>query len=505
MKAKRILSTLLAALMIAGTMTACGEATEEPPVDTPAPTDQITETEAETMVTDSLPDDLDFNGTEITFISRNLEGWTSGEIAVEGLLSEAVNDAIYERNRAVEERLHVTIVSIEDHTTDPYPVVTKVENSVKAGTKEYDVLAAACYVALPSTLKGNYVNLRGSGAEYLDLSQPYWSQGLNEVVEYKGVQFAMTGEALITLYRMAFVTCFNQALFDKVGQPYLYEYVDNGTWTLDKQISLVPLFHEDNGNGLQDDQGDVYGFASGTVASIDPYWSSCMVDIIRKNEDGVYELVLDNDRIHGVSEKVLNLFHNTDGASRIFSTHGYGGEHDDIRDLFSEGSCAMATLHIMKLESTPMRDMKETYGIVPMPKYDETQNGYRTLLHDQFTVFCVPTTVQGEDLSMVSATLEAMGSTSYRIVKPAYYETTLRTKIAQDPKSSEMMDLIIDNVYIDAGIIYTNSLPGFQGSLRDLVNSKKNNAVSRFTSLAKQTNGQLRSILKKLDELAERG
>ena len=505
MKFKRILSVLLATLLLAGTMTACGETTEEPSTDTSAPTAQVTETEAETLVTDSLPDDLHFNDTEITFISRYFEGWTSGEIAVEELLSEAVNDAIYERNKAVEERLHVTIVSIEDNTTDPYPVVTKVENSVKAGTKEYDVLAAACYVALPSTLKGNYVNLRGKDTEYLDLNQPYWSQGLNEVVEYGGAQFAMTGEALITLYRMAFVTCFNQALFDKVGQTYLYEYVDNGTWTLDRQISLVPLFHQDNGNGLQDDQGDIYGFASGTVASIDPYWSSCMVDIIRKNGDGVYELVLDNDRIHGVAEKVLNLFHNTDGASRIFATHGYGGEHDDIRDLFSEGSCAMATLHIMKLESTPMRNMKDTYGIVPMPKYDEAQSGYRTLLHDQFTVFCVPTTVQGDDLSMVCATLEAMASASYRIVKPAYYETTLRTKIAQDPKSSEMMDLIIKNVYIDAGIIYTNSLPGFQGQLRDLVNSKTNNAVSRFTALTKQTKGQLRSILKKLDELAARG
>jgi hypothetical protein len=281
--------------------------------------------------------------------------------------------------------------------------------------------------------------------------------------------------------------------------------VDNGTWTLDKQISLVPLFHQDNGNGQQDDEGDIYGFASGTMASIDPYWSSCKVDIIRKNGEGMYELVLDNDRIHGVSEKVLRLFHNTDGASRIFQSHGYGGEHDDIRDLFSEGDCAMATLHVMKLESEPMRNMKDTYGVVPMPKYDEAQDGYRTLLHDQFTVFCIPTTVQGDQLSMVCAALEAMASASYRIVKPAYYETTLRTKLAQDSKSAEMLEIIIQNVYIDAGIIYTNVLPGFQDNLRILVNSKNNDAVSRFTSLSKRTKGMLRAITVKLDKLVARG
>jgi hypothetical protein len=328
MKAKRILSALLAALLLAGTMTACGESQDPPREETTA--NQVTETEAETDLSDGLPDDLDFGGQEITFISRYLEGWTSGEIAVEGLINEPVNDAIYERNKAVEDRLKIEINSIEENNSDPNLVVTKVDNAVKAGTNEYSVLAAACYVALPSTLNGNYVNLRGEGAEYLDLEQPYWAQGLNEVIEYGGTQFAVTGEALITLYRMAFVTCFNQALFDNASQPYLYDYVDNGTWTLDKQISLVPLFHQDNGNGQQDDEGDIYGFASGTMASIDPYWSSCKVDIIRKNGEGMYELVLDNDRIHGVSEKVLRLFHNTDGASRIFQSHGYGGEHDDI-------------------------------------------------------------------------------------------------------------------------------------------------------------------------------
>ena len=503
MKAKRILSALLAALLLAGTMTACGESQDPPREETTA--NQVTETEAETDLSDALPDDLDFGGQEITFISRYLEGWTSGEIAVEGLINEPVNDAIYERNKAVEDRLKIEINSIEENNSDPNLVVTKVDNAVKAGTNEYSVLAAACYVALPSTLNGNYVNLRGEGAEYLDLEQPYWAQGLNEVIEYGGTQFAVTGEALITLYRMAFVTCFNQALFDNASQPYLYDYVDNGTWTLDKQISLVPLFHQDNGNGQQDDEGDIYGFASGTMASIDPYWSSCKVDIIRKNGEGMYELVLDNDRIHGVSEKVLRLFHNTDGASRIFQSHGYGGEHDDIRDLFSEGDCAMATLHVMKLESEPMRNMKDTYGVVPMPKYDEAQDGYRTLLHDQFTVFCIPTTVQGDQLSMVCAALEAMASASYRIVKPAYYETTLRTKLAQDSKSAEMLEIIIQNVYIDAGIIYTNALPGFQDNLRILVNSKNNDAVSRFTSLSKRTKGMLRAITVKLDKLVTRG
>ena len=497
-KSTRFLAAALAALTLAAPLTSC--ANDTAPLDTQAPEQTAAVSEEETVLRDKLPDGLNFGGDEITFISRYLDGWTSGEIAVSDLISEPVNDAVYERNKAVEQRLGVKIVSIEEDNAAEHFVVNEVATAVKAGTHEYDVLAAACYAVLPETLSGTFVNLRST--EYLDFDQVWWSDGYNQVMEYADHQYTITGDALITLYRMAFVTVFNHQLFTDARQPFLYDYVEDGSWTLDKQISLVPLFHRDNGNGIQDDQGDVYGFASGTVASIDPYWSSCQVDIITKNTDGDYELVLDMDRIHGMAGKVLDLFHNTDGASRIFATHGYGGEHDDIRELFAAGFCAMATLRIMELERSSMRNMTDRYGVVPMPKYDENQTDYKTLLHDQFTVFTIPTTTTGDRLDEISAVLEAMASASYRIVKPAYYETTLRTKIAQDPQSAEMMDLIVRNVYIDAGIIYTSSLPGFQGSFRALVNSKQNDAVSRFTALNKQARNKLKGIIRKLDNLA---
>ena len=48
----------------------------------------------------------------------------------------------------------------------------------------------------------------------------------------------------------------------------------------------------------------------------------------------------------------------------------------------------------------------------------------------------------------------------------------------------------------------TVALPGFQGSFRALVNSKQNDAVSRFTALNKQARNKLKGIIRKLDNLA---
>ncbi len=501
MNKTRLLSGILAALMLVGTFASCGETVETPdssPAGTQPP--EIV-TEVETELTDALPDNLNYGGDEVSIISRYREGWTSGEIAVPELKGEDVNDAVYERNKAVEERLGVKIVSIEENNNDPGVVVNKVATAVKAGTHEYDIMAAACYMAVDESLNGTFADLRQT--EYLDFEKPWWSQGFNEVVEYHGAQYAVTGAMLLSMYRFAFVTVFNKDLFNDANQTFLYEHVENGTWTLDKQIELVPLFHKDNGNGKQDDDGDIYGLITNDYISTDPYWSSCMVDILQKNGDGDYELVFESGKLHDVAEKTLHLFYNTDNATYDIKHYGLDDEQNDIREMFANGLGAMATLRIMELENGSIRSMEQKFGVVPMPKYDENQKEYRTLLHDQFTVLCIPTTVTGERLDEMSAVLEALSSMSYKTVKPAYYETTLRTKIAQDPQSAEMMDIIIDNIYIDAGIIYTNALSSFHDKFRQIMGSKKNGVTSQYKSVTRSAVKALEKMVTKLDKIVD--
>ena len=501
MNKTRLLSAILALILLLSTLAACGAPVEDP---TSSPTDTSSrpqETEPETELTESLPDDLHYNDDEITIISRYREGWTSGEISVPELNSEPVNDAVYERNKAVEERLGVKIVSIEINNHDPSDVVNKVATAVKAGTNEYDIMASACYTAVNESLNGTFANLRAT--EYLDFEKPWWSQGFNEVVEYQGAQFAVTGSMVLSLYRFAFVTVFNKDIFTDANQTFLYEYVENGTWTLDKQIALVPLFHQDNGNGQQDTEGDIYGLISNDYISVDPYWSSCMVDIIKKNADGDYELVFDSGKLHSVAEKTIQLFYNSDDSTYNIKHYGLDDEQNDIRQMFADGYGAMATLRIMELENASIRSMTQNFGVVPMPKFDEQQSGYRTLLHDQFTVLCVPTTVKGERLDEVSAVLEALSFTSYKTVKPAYYETTLRTKIAQDPQSAQMMDIIVDNIYIDAGIIYTNALSSFHDKFRQIMGTGKNNVTSQYKSVARSAERSLSRMVEKLNKIVE--
>ena len=500
MKKNRLLSAILASLLLSSSLASCANNTD--PADTQAAAQTTTAiSEDETELHDNIPEDLNYGGEDITFISRGRLGWFHDEILVEALKSDPVNDAIYERNKLVESRLGVRIVNLTDDEIASEAVPNKVATAVRAGTDEYQIMTAASFTTADSSLSGIFANL--AATPYIDLEKPWWSQGYNEAMVYDELQFSATGAMLLTTYRLAFTTVFNKDLFTEANQPWLYDTVEEGKWTLDKQISLVPLFYRDNGNGIQDAKGDIYGFISNDYISVDPYWSACQMEFLGRTEDGEYALIMDKGKIHDVSEKVLHLFHNTDGGAYILPHQDGDLEQETMREMFAEGLGAMATLRIMELENSVMRNTSQQYGVIPMPKYDEEQKNYRTFLHDQFSVVAIPTTVQEERLDMVSAVIEAMASASYKLVRPVYYEETLRTKIAQDPQSALMMEIITQNIYMDAGMLYSRNFEYFHSSFRSLINSGINDATSRFAAIQKRSKNLTVGLNRTLNRLLD--
>ena len=480
---KRILATLLASLMLLPTLAACGEV--EDPVDTTPPSQSTGNEEEGTILTDDLPADLKYKGEKITFISVN-------EMDYDDLTGDVVEDAVYERNKAVEERLGVEINVIQEDTP-----IDKIVTAVNGGNSDYDVMVEMCWRAAPKFTGNYFYNLRNT--EYLDFEKPWWNQSFTDVVTYNDITFGVTGAMVLSLYRRTYVTVFNKNLFTDANQPFLYEHVENGSWTLDKQASLVPLFHRDNGNAQKDMEGDIYGFVSNDFIFVDPYWASCEVEIIRKNNDGEYEWVFESSELHDMAEKVLALYYGTGDAAYI--------EHDDYQaeqtviKVFSGNFAAMSTMVIQQLEDASIRNMSQEYGVVPIPKYSEDQKTYYSQMHDGFTIACFPNTVKSDRADMLSAVLEAMSSMSYRIVRPVYYETALRTQIAKDPQSAEMMDLIINNIRIDAGFVYSHSMGSFHQGFQQLVDSGKNDAVSRYKRMSTAAKRALEKLVSDLDKL----
>ncbi|MBR5881119.1 MAG: hypothetical protein IKZ16_05480, partial [Clostridia bacterium] len=414
------------------------------------------------------------------------------------LNSEPVNDAMFNRNVAVADRLNVNIVSAPIEDPNQFLPIEEIKRAVKAGSDEYDLVAAAAYVAAPAVQEGTFYDL--TELLYLDLSKDYWMQDYNEAMSYQDRQFTATGAIALSTYRFAFVTMFNKETFDNKGVPYLYEAVANNEWTLDYQASLAEDFYADtNGTGKKD-EGDFYGFVSCWGINVDAYWASCDLPIVQKDADGYYEFVLDIERYSNVMDKVLYLFYECGGTS-VYDAITDNEEQDLMRLVFSRGESAMTTLRLIAVEQPDVRDMEQAYGIVPVPKYDAAQASYGTIMHDQFTVFAVPVSASAKKLELIGATMEVMASESMRTVKPAYYEIALKRKYMSDPVAWEMLDLIFQVMRIDPAVVYVDALGGPHQTMRSIVASKRNTVASTCKKMANNVTKQINKLQKKLDNL----
>ncbi len=117
---------------------------------------------------------------------------------------------------------------------------------------------------------------------------------------------------------------------------------------------------------------------------------------------------------------------------------------------------------IRMINIVSLRTMEADFGIIPIPKFDETQKEYYNTVNPWTGIFmCVP--ISNTDSENTGIFLEAMAYEGYKNVKTAYYDTLLNGIIARDEESSVMLDIIFANRRYDIGAICTF------GGLQDIV------------------------------------
>ena len=115
-------------------------------------------------------------------------------------------------------------------------------------------------------------------------------------------------------------------------------------------------------------------------------------------------------------------------------------------------------MHYASSGYTRDRDMKSNYIMLPLPKYDENQENYRSLVNTWCNAFvCVPTTADTERAGFI---MEAMAYMSRETLRPAAYDMALKVKGARNENDAIMLDTIIDSIYLDF-----NSFMEFGGSV----------------------------------------
>jgi hypothetical protein len=443
-------------------------------IETYIPQDQITHDDymLRENTPDSLPDNLDFGGTQIRILHRseNSMFWHD-EIMVEEPIGEIVNDAIYYRNQLVEERLNIEIVSIAipGDWSNRDNFLRTVRTSIGSGSDDYDLIAGYAFYLPTLAPEGLVYNLHN--VPHLDLEANWWSADCAEQMTIGGRLFYITGDLANSLLRGMNVTFFNTQLARDLDIGNLYQIVLDGEFTIDKMGELIRDTYSDlNGDGIRD-RGDMYGYGTPTGNQMNAFVAAFDHPIIRKDGDGVPQLVLNTSKMVAMVDKMYDfLYHNENVFVTPESSAG------DVFDMFVENRTLFKG-GVLNANDR-LRAMESDYGILPMPKWDREQPGYYTVSADWYSLFCIPVTCN--KIEAVGAAMEALAAESYRRVTPAYYEIALKQKYSRDEETSQMLDIIKEGLRFDFGTVNTANLEGVNAVFRQLMDEGRTDFASLY-------------------------
>ena len=392
----------------------------------------------------------DFERYEYRILSRgeSYALWHGTDAYAEEETGDTINDAVYKRNRTIEEKYNIIIANRP--SSDILPSARK---SIASGSDEYDIMMGPLRNFADSlSQEGMLADLKA--APHIDLSKPWYDQKANE-------QLTIANKLYVTISDIGKVDkdatwsyLFNKKLISDLSLENPYQLVRDGKWTIDKMLEMSRGVARDlNGDGEMGIE-DQYGYA-GETYNLYLALLSTGSEIIKK-DNGDLPVYIGLDEIGLTSfTKLLAMLGDKTLTLRADDHYGSGREvwggngimdaaFKENRVLFFDTSMARVALY---------RNMEADFGIIPSPKRDEAQKEYISSVSVMSTnSLSIPVTVP--DMERTGIITDALAAESFYTLIPAYYDVQLKTKLARDDESSEMLDIIFAGRKFDLGLLY---------------------------------------------------
>ncbi|MGM9625047.1 MAG: hypothetical protein ACI3XM_04980 [Eubacteriales bacterium] len=444
---KRMIAACLCTLLLIPSAASCADAGQnpiQPQDDTKALTDETVSEQSADSLQGAIAklDGLDFGGYAFRILDRSEEdpNWFTIDVYAESENGDVINDAVYQRNRYLEENLNIRIE--EQRVWHPYEN-TRV--SIMAGADDFDILTDGLQQLSTLATEGFLYDIRTM--DRLHLEELWWDQDMNNDLSIGGKQFFCTGDISIMDNYGTWCVMFNKDIAASYDLPDIYALVRDGKWTIDVMYDMAKTATKDlDGNGKLD-QNDQWGFLTETYNEYG-LWASAGERITSKDQDDYPVLSAYSDRSVNVLQRVTEF--TQDSAATIIAEKAQG-DYTYTNQKFGDGGALFIMAGMWLI--TKYRGYDINFGIVPTPKYDEAQTRYyNTYSYINCTAYSVPLTCA--DPTRTGVIMEAMAEISKYTLSPAYYDVALKGKFIRDDESAEMLDLILAHRAYDLGMIF---------------------------------------------------
>ncbi len=465
----RYFATLLLMLLVGGC--AAEEQTVDPTVtdENPSEMEHVT---AETDVPDYidlLPQDVFFEGETLHIGYVSVPDYTTmNECAftLEEAQGDIINEAIYQRNLLTTEKLGV-IITAEQLCNTWSDTQTVLQRLVSSGDCPYDTVLGPIQQLFYSALSELLIDM--GNITSIDFTHAWWDTDVIKSMYSFGTENIYFVSGDINYHDDYAQSClvFNKTLCDTYDLAYPYQLVLDGKWTYDKLKEYCTDFGVDLNGDSRMDQHDLFGYITNTGALNNVFLPSAGENVITVNAD----LTVTLNRSERVFD-VVNAFFADFKNKNDFVIMGSGREIDSASgaNVFPSGHALFNGNGIVNSIAQYRVSMEDDFGILPHPKFDETQEEYYSLLNFVYgTAYSIPVT--SKDPERTGWILDVMGYYSQDTLYPAVIEKNIKTKSMRDEESVAMLDIIFSSKIYELGGLGTTIYDRVCGLVRKDDNS----------------------------------
>lgn len=434
--------------------------------DTSSVTDQITETEKTIDMT--ILTKTDYEGAEV-----NIYAWVHpvfyNNFIAETENGDPVNDAVYRRNLNVEEYFNVKL-----NITGEDAILNKVKSSIMSGNDDYNFIEGRMDSAIIPLANSGYLSDLNE-IPGMDLSQPWWDGRFISQMSVKNKLYSILGDINVNSI-LTYIYFYNKTLAEEYKIDDIYSKIGDGTWTFDTAYNMAKITaHDLNGDGIMDEK-DVWGTMSENY-DLKLYYLAGGNSTVSKDEDDVPYLTFNTPHAADVLQKAYDMLkddHVTFIAENFTNLDNLWEGY--IFPMFVNDQ-ALFIFNSITNAYQYYRGMVSDYGIIPVPKYDESQETYYNSISSGWTTnIAIPVTNTRTELT--GFILEALAIESHTLLFDAFYNNLYANKALRDTESLKMITLINNTRCFDIGII--NNLGDISNVFSQLFNSKELNFASVY-------------------------
>jgi hypothetical protein len=282
---------------------------------------------------------------------------------------------------------------------------------------------------------------------YIDLTKDYYLKDVNEMMSLGGKQFLAYSEESLYTFQRATVLAFNKTMASNLKIEGLYDTVKNGEWTFEKLFEYAKQGVKVDGEG----NVEVYGLHGHGDYMFSTFFAAAGQYFVEKENNKLKFTAGSNEKIDSIANMEIAYF--KDG------TMGYNYDYNNMNDyveVFKDEQTLFHGTVIGRL--LLLKDLSWDYGVLPYPKYDMDQDGYKSRVVDAWLHVVPSSNTNPERTSVI---LEALASGSAKWVFPAYYENSIQGRTLRDPESVEMLEIVrATRVFDWGGITWATDIRG---------------------------------------------